>query len=222
MNLLSIKEVASLTESGCFVLDTRTAKDFALGFIPYSTSVPFGDSFTELLDLVLTADSKVIIVAESGKEIQVEKHLLKIGFLNIAGFVDGGFEKWKEQNLPIDIVIDVPADEFAIDYHFDEFYLIDIRPEDQYMKEHIEHAENLPLSDLEQNIADLDANMSIYLYGNSFEDSCFAASLFRKYDFSKVRFVSDGYETIKQQDKISVTKEKKKRADKESADFSAN
>ena len=219
MNLLSIDETKSLIADGAWVIDTRPSADFVQGLIPQSVHIPNNGSFIEYAELVVEPGMNLILLAESGQETVVYRNLLKTGFANLAGIIDGGYEQWlKATEGKKDIIIDITLEEFELDFNYDEFYLIDLRTEDQYEEEHLEHAESLPLSDIEEAIPDLNPDVTYYLYGTTFEDAAFAASLFKRGGFHKIRVVNEGYEAIKGTN-IPVVKKKKSNTD---SNFSAN
>jgi rhodanese-related sulfurtransferase len=218
MNLISIEELKQQTADGARVIDTRPSAVFIEGLIPRSFHLPHSENFLEYAELLLEPDMKLVLLTEVGKETVISRDLLKTGFANVTGIIEGGYEAWVNAGGKIDLIIDVTAEEFELDFKFDEFYLIDLRTEDQYEEEHFEYAENLPLADLEEAIPDLNPDVTYYLYGNSFEDATFAAALFKRGGFHKLRVVNEGYEALKNTG-IPVTKKKKPKSD---PNFSAN
>jgi rhodanese-related sulfurtransferase len=218
MNLLSIEEAKSLIADGAWVVDSRPSAIFVQGLIPQSYHIPNSENFLEYAELLLEPDMKLILLAEAGQETTISRNLLKTGFANLAGIIDGGYEAWVAAGGKVDLIIDITAEEFELDFNFDEFYLIDLRTQDQYEEEHFEYAENLPLTELEEAIPDLNPDVTYYLYGNTFEDAAFAAALFKRGGFHKLRAVNEGYEALKNT-KIPVIKKKKSKTD---PNFSAN
>ena len=218
MNLISIEETKALIADGTCVLDTRPSAIFVQGLIPQSIHIPNTDNFLEYAELLLEPDMKLMLLAEPGQETAVARNLIKTGFASLIGIIDGGYDAWLTANDNRDLIIDISPDEFEMDFNFDEFYLIDLRTEDQYEEEHLEYAENLPLSELEEAIPDLNPDVIYYLYGNTFEDGALAAALFKRGGFHKLRVVNEGYDSIRAT-KIPVVKKKKTKTD---PNFSAN
>jgi hydroxyacylglutathione hydrolase len=218
MNLLSIEEIRSIIADGAWVIDSRPSAVFVQGLVPQSIHIPNTDNFLEYAELVLEPEMKLVLIAEAGQETAVFRNLLKTGFANLAGTLDGGFDAWLNAGGAKDIIIDITPEEFELDFNFDEFYLIDLRTEDQYEEEHFEYAENLPLSEVEEAIPDLNPDLTYYLYGNTFEDAAFAGALFKRGGFHKLRVVNEGYEALKRTN-IPVVKNKKTKSD---SNFSAN
>ncbi len=89
----------------------------------------------------------------------------------------------------LDLIICVDPDEFAIDYRFDEFYLIDLSEPGQFEAEHLEDAENLPFDELPTEVAELDPEMRIYLTGSNSFQKFLAASFLKRNGIPHVRVV---------------------------------
>jgi hydroxyacylglutathione hydrolase len=218
MNLLSIEETKSLIADGAWVVDSRPSSFFVNGLVPQSVHLPYTGSFISYAELLLGPELKLVLLTEPGQEAIIYRELVKTGYANVAGIIAGGYQAWVDSGGKIDIIIEVTSEEFELDFKFDEFYLIDLRAEEQYEEEHFEYAENLPLLDLEDAIPDLNPEVTYYLYGNSFEEAVFAAALFKRGGFHRIRAVNEGYEALKST-KIPVIKKKKTKTD---PNFSAN
>ncbi|MCW3125750.1 MAG: fold metallo-hydrolase [Bacteroidetes bacterium] len=217
MNQLTIAEASVLLDDGTLVIDTRPSSLFLQGFIPGAIHIPLSDRFKEYAELTLDPEYSAIIVAEKGQEEKACRDLAKTGVVTIAGYLDGGYDAWLAAGGASDLIIDIDAEEFGIDYKFDEFYLIDTRSDDEYESEHIEYAENIPLSEIEETAPSLNAADSYYIYGSSIEDAAFAASLFRRSDFFKIRVVTVGYDDLKATE-IPIVKKKKAKNDSKFSD----
>ncbi|MBS1624375.1 MAG: rhodanese-like domain-containing protein [Bacteroidetes bacterium] len=218
MKPLSTSEAASLIDEGAIVIDTRPSAIFMSGFVPGSLSIPLSDRLSTYAELTLDPEYTVIIIAESGQEEQACRSFIKTGVVSVAGYIDGGYEAWLAAGGMVDVIIDIDAEEFAIDYKFDEFYLIDTRSDEQYEAEHVEYAESIPLSDIEENTSALNTSDNYYIYGATTEDAAFAASLFRRADFQKIRVISAGYDELKENSEITIIKKKKAKPDSNFSD----
>lgn len=198
MDLLEKSALAALLENGCTIIDSRNTEAFGLGFIEGAVSVPYGENFINKLNDLLADDTEVVLVVSDEDFAAVFKAVKAAGINNVKGYYKGSYETWQAEGLPLDVLIVIEADEFAADYRFDEFYLIDIRPKAEYDLEHAEDSENIALNDLEQYLVDLETSESYYLYSSNTEDAVTAGSLFKKAGFQRVRSVAADLETIKQ------------------------
>jgi len=195
MTALDINQFKALAGAGALIIDTRAAEVFCDGFIEDSISVPFDENFLAQLE-ELTGEQKIILVTDEAQNAAVLKALKDSG-IAAEGYLNGGFDAWKEAGNTIDMLITIEADEFAIDYQFDEFYLVDVRTKEEFEKEHPEDAENVALADLEQILIDFETQDSYYVYGNNARQAITAGSIFRKIGFNRVRVVTADLETIK-------------------------
>ena len=217
MNSLSPQEATVLMDGGAIIIDTRPSATFVQGFIPGSIHIPLNDQFRSYAELMLDPEYSAILITEVGQEEKVSRDFIKTGVVSVAGYIAGGYDAWLAAGGRPDIIIDIDAEEFGIDYKFDEFYLIDTRTDDEFEAEHIEHAESVPLADIEENTDTLDTGDSYYIYGATFEDAAFAASILRRSDFQKIRIVSVGYEALKAAE-IPLAKKKKQKNDSKFSD----
>ena len=110
--------------------------------------------------------------------------------------LEGGYEAWAGAGYPMDLIITIEADEFAIDYKHDEFWLVDTRAPQAFEQTHVEGAEQVSVLQAEIAAADWDSNESYYVYGNNAAEALTVASLLRRAGFVQVRVVADTFENI--------------------------
>jgi len=190
-------ELNALDLSGYAIVDARKPEIFTDGFIEDSVSIPFGDNFIDSLQELISADIKVIVVAGESDIPAIVKTVKGSGLSNIVGYLAGGFDAWLKASNKFDMLIGIDPDEFAIDYQFDEFYLVDVRDKDDFEKGHVEDAENIALIDLEPLLIEMETKDIYYLYGNTAAEAMTAASLLKRNGFERVRPVAADYAAIK-------------------------
>src|ERR1017187_5931745 len=141
IELSKIKDI----EPGYIIVDARPSDAFAAGFIDGSLSIPFDENFLSSFEELTEDSQKIFLVASESQLPELLKTIRSSVLTQIFGYLEGGFEAWQKAGNKTDLLITIDADEFAIDYKFDEFYLVDVRPKEEYGKEHIEDAENIAL-----------------------------------------------------------------------------
>src|SRR5271156_891275 len=124
MQKFEADEFITLALSGHTIVDARMSEIFTEGFIEESVSIPFGDNFINSIQELISPDIKVLIVAEENDIAAIMKTVKGSGINNVAGYLAGGYEAWVSAGNKFDMMISIDTDEFAIDYQFDEFYLI--------------------------------------------------------------------------------------------------
>jgi glyoxylase-like metal-dependent hydrolase (beta-lactamase superfamily II)/rhodanese-related sulfurtransferase len=192
------------------ILDTRAANVFTEGFVPGSISIGLEGRFAEWAGSLLPFDETILLVCEIGKEEESIVRLARVGFDKVAGYLDGGFDAWKNAGEKIDLIIDVEADELAMDIpHDDHLVVVDVRKETEFADGHVKDAVNLPLSEMTDpglmaNIEDTD---NLYVHCAGGYRSVIASSLLKRQGFHNLRNVVGGWSKIKEQ-KIQIEKEK--------------
>ena len=210
MQKFELNEFRALDLNGYVLADTRQPEVFADGFIEESVSVPFTENFIDDLQEVISNELKVLLVADEADVPAIIKAVKGSGLSNIKGYLAGGFAAWQAAGNKFDMLISIDAGEFAIDYQFDEFYLIDLRDREDFEKSHVEDAENIALVDLEPLLIEMEAQDIYYLYGETPAQAVTAASLLKRNGFQRLRAVAAGFGQLEAAG-IPVFKPKKKR-----------
>ncbi len=197
MQKYELTEFQALDLSGYVIVDTRKSEVFTEAFIEDSVSIPFNDNFITGLTELISDDQKVLIIADESEIAAIVKAVKGSGLNHIKGYLAGGFEAWLNAGNKFDLMISIDADEFAIDYQFDEFYLIDLRDKEAFESSHLEDAENIALVDLEPVLIEMEAADLYYLYGETTAQAITAGSLLKRNGFQRLRPVAADFETIK-------------------------
>ncbi|HYJ65615.1 MAG TPA: MBL fold metallo-hydrolase [Parafilimonas sp.] len=200
-----------LNDDDIILLDTRTTIEFTEGFIPGSLFIGLEGRFAEWAGTLLPFNKTLLLVCDEGKEKESVVRLARVGFSKFAGYLEGGFNAWKNAGEPIDMVINVEPDELAMDLPFDEKILvIDVRRETEFADGHIKDAVNIPVSTLADpaSMANLEEDQNIYVHCRSGYRSVIAASFIKKQGIHNLYNVLGGWEKIKEQKKIHQEKEK--------------
>lgn len=209
MNAVQADALKALDTDEYLILDTRKPEVFAEGFAEGAINIPFNQFFTESLQYLPEDDAKILVVADEAEIPTVMKALKVSGVQGIQGYLQNGYATWLEASKPTDMLIAIEADEFKMDYQFDEFYLIDLRNADDYKVGHVEDSENIEMAELERTLAELSTEDSYYVYGETAQDAIIAASIFRRYGFERVRPIISDFAAI-QESGVPVQMQKKK------------
>ncbi|MGZ3940422.1 MAG: rhodanese-like domain-containing protein, partial [Flavisolibacter sp.] len=204
-------EVKKAIENEELILDTRSEESFTNGFIPTSIFIGLEGRFAEWAGSLLPFDQPMIIVTEVGKEREAIVRLARVGFSNVIGYVDGGFEAWKNAGEEIDIVINVEADELAMDIPFDEkLVVVDVRKPTEFAEGHVKNAVSLPLNEMADpvHLSGFDEDQNLYVHCQGGYRSVIATSLLKRQGIHNIRNVVGGYKKISEQKTIKTEKEK--------------
>lgn len=207
---LAVQEFKSKMGADVTVLDTRSAEAFTEGFIPGSIFIGLEGRFAEWAGSLLPFNKSLLLVTDPGKEEETIIRLARVGFAKFEGYLDGGFAAWQQAGEPVDMIINVEADEFAMDIPHDEkLQAIDVRKEAEYADGHVKDAVNMPLSDLVDTalIAGLEEDHNYYVYCGGGYRSVIAASLIKQQGIHNLRNISGGWGKIKLEEKIKIEKD---------------
>ena len=210
LTTLSVKEFKEKINKDAIILDTRKADKFKEGFIPGSVFIGLEGRFAEWAGSLLPFHHHIILVSEPGMEEETIVRLARVGFDKVEGYLKGGFESWREAGGQIDLIVDVDADELAMDIPFDEnLKVVDVRKPNEFAEGHVKNAVNINLADMTDlaQIAQFEENENLYIHCAGGYRSLIACSLLKRQGYHNLRNVNGGWAKIKEQEDIKTEKE---------------
>lgn len=187
---------AQAEQTGALILDTRSDKDFTKGFVPQSINIGLNGDFAPWVGaLIVDVNQPILLVTEKGKEEETITRLSRVGFDNVIGYLDGGFESWANANQEVDQVNRITAEQFSKDF-YDNSKVIDVRKESEFNAEHVEGAENLPLADINEWIHSINPNEHFYLHCAGGYRSMIAASILQARGYRNFTEIEGGFNAI--------------------------
>ena len=211
MKALTIHEFKKMMNDDVIILDTRRAKTFTHGFVPGSVSIGLEDRFAEWAGSLLSFDQPILLVTDSGKEKESIVRLARVGIDKVVGYLDGGFEAWKNAGEETDMIIDVEPDELMMDISHDKnLVVLDVRKPSEYADGHLPDAVNLPLNEMNDpaSMAQIEDDQNLYVHCGGGYRSVIAASLLKRQGIHNLRNILGGWNKIKQLEKVEIVKEK--------------
>jgi hydroxyacylglutathione hydrolase len=188
---------AVVEETGALILDTRKNGTFAKGFIPQSINIGIEGDFAPWVGaLVGDVKQPIILVTEIGWEEESVTRLSRVGFDNLIGHLDGGFESWEKATKEIDTVNRITAEEFSEEVEIGDSKIIDIRKDTEYSAEHVEEAFSKPLANINDWIKDIDPKEPFFLHCAGGYRSMIAASILQARGFRNFKEVEGGFNAI--------------------------
>ena len=210
LKALSIDEFRQLKIDDIIILDTRRADIFTQGFVPGSISIGLEGRFAEWVGSLLPFDTPIVLITEPGQEKETIVRMARVGFSTVVGYLDGGYETWKNAGEEIDMIIDIDADELMMDIPHDKnLVVIDVRRPTEYADGHLKDALNITLSEMTDplSMANLEDEQNLYVHCAGGYRSIIASSLLKRQGFHNLRNVAGGWGKIKEQEKAEIVKE---------------
>jgi glyoxylase-like metal-dependent hydrolase (beta-lactamase superfamily II)/rhodanese-related sulfurtransferase len=197
---------AAANETDAVILDTRKAEKFGEGFIPNSINIGIDGSFaTWVGTLIPDVKQNLLIVADKGREEEIITRLARVGYDNALGYLEGGFDQWKQAGRECDTIHSLSAVAFAAHANQHHATVLDVRKASEYNSEHITEAINLPLDFINAAMASIDTNKTYYVHCAAGYRSMVFVSILRARGFRNLINISGGYAALKATGKFKLS-----------------
>ena len=205
---LNPKEFEAIAnETRALVIDTRSAADFAKGYVPNSINIGIDGSFAVWVGtLVPDIKQELLIVSDKGREEEVITRLARVGYDFAVGYLDGGFEAWRAENFEWETIPNITTEAFAdIETQNPDINILDVRKKSEYDSEHIINALNAPLDYINESMLAVDKNKTYYVHcGGGYRSMTFA-SILKSRGYDNLINVDGGFAAIKNSGKFKIT-----------------
>lgn len=188
---------AAAENTDALILDTRSDSDFYKGFIPQSVNISLNGDFAPWVGtLIIDVKQPLLLVTEVGKEEETVTRLSRVGFDNLLGHLEGGFQAWLKSGKETDTIDRITAEEFAKEVKTEKDKIIDVRKESEYAAEHLENAYNWPLAYINNWIKDINPEEHFYMHCGGGYRSMIAASILQARGYRNFTEVAGGFDAI--------------------------
>ena len=183
---------------GALILDVRHQSEFVQGHIPQSIFIGIDGSFAPWVGaLIGDTQHPLLLITPEGREEETITRLSRVGFDQSLGYLEGGFEAWKNAGKEFDTISSVSAEDFANSFDPNTTLVFDVRKEGEYLSEHVEKANNTPLDHLNDALKDFPHHGTFYVHCAGGYRSVIAASLLKKRGIHNMIDVQGGFKAIK-------------------------
>ena len=183
LNPLSVDDVLALTGDGAQLLDVREPADFAGAHFRNSLNIGLQGKYATWAGTLLDASRQIALVAEPGREEEAAIRLGRIGFDQIAGFLNRAMESLEEHPELVARTERVTAATLCERLSAPSPpVLVDVRAEREWEEVHIEGSINIPLNKLSERYVELGERPEVVVHCASGYRSSVAASLLARID----------------------------------------
>ncbi len=187
---------AAATETEALILDTRHQDTFIHGFIPQSIFIGIKGSFAMWVGaLIPDIKQEILIVADPGMEEEVVTRLSRVGYDNCIGFLDGGFDAWKNSGKEVDSLPQVTAEELK---GMANATVVDVRKSGEYLSEHLIDAINVELDYINDQMSSVPQEGTFYVHCAGGYRSVIASSILKARGYHNMVDVAGGFKAIKE------------------------
>jgi DMSO/TMAO reductase YedYZ molybdopterin-dependent catalytic subunit/glyoxylase-like metal-dependent hydrolase (beta-lactamase superfamily II)/rhodanese-related sulfurtransferase len=192
---LALAEATALVEEGAELLDTRDPAEFAGAHISGSVNVSLGGSYATWAGTVLDGDRPIVIVADPGREQEAALRLGRIGFDNVAGYLDGGMQAAEPRPDLVTRIERITAVTLAEQLGEAEPPLVlDVRTEAEWRERRIGRSINIPLSQLQSRLDEVPRDRPLVIHCGTGYRSSIAASMLQRAGVEKLSDLVGGIE----------------------------
>lgn len=189
---LSPEAFRNETAKGAIILDTRPADIFEKGFVPGSINIGLNGQFAVWVGTLIDISNRLVLVTEPGKENETILRLARVGYENVAGYLQGGAMAYDQK---LDTIHSVDAQGVVPEIEGGATVL-DVRKQNEWNVSHLEGAAFLPLSEFPGNLKDLDRHAHYIVHCGGGYRSMTAISIMKKLGFTNLINVYGGYGTL--------------------------
>ncbi len=194
---LAVDEFESLIKQGSLVLDVRKPEEFANGHVANALFIGIDGQFAPWVGALITdLHQSIILITPTGREEETVKRLARVGYDNCVGYLQGGFETWKQAGKTIDTITSVGAEEFATAYSGSGITTLDVRKPGEYEAKHLGNVNSKPLDFISDWQDVLDKNKNYYIHCAGGYRSMIAASILKAKGYKNLIDVAGGFGAI--------------------------
>ena len=199
MNPDAFEMAANNTEA--LVLDVRHQHDFVKGHIPQSIFIGINGGFAPWVGaLIKDINQPLLLVTPEGKTEETITRLSRVGFDNVIGYLEGGFDAWTQSGKEVDTIISISAEQFEAAMQASNIKVMDVRKKNEYLSEHVMDAENTPLDELNDHLAQFGSEEDHYVHCAGGYRSVIAISILKSRGIHNLIDVAGGFGAIKHTD----------------------
>ncbi|MBL0330970.1 MAG: MBL fold metallo-hydrolase [Bacteroidetes bacterium] len=193
---LSVEEVETEISKGALVLDVRSPDDFEKGYVPNAINIGLNGQYAPWVGALVDTKANLVLVTDEGKEAEAVLRLARVGYENVKGYLNGGMAAWENAGKKMDTIESISAEKFVAELNTDS-NVLDVRKLGEVEGGMIENANHICLSQLQNELDNLDKNKHYTIHCAGGYRSMMAASIMKQKGFKKITNVLGGMGKIK-------------------------
>lgn len=191
MKPLSLDAVLALRLAGAQLLDTRDGGEFAAAHLAGSINVGLGGQYATWAGSVIDPGRPVVVICESGAELESAVRLGRIGFDNIAGYLEGGMAALADRPDLTSTTLRLGPANARDAIAGGAVTAVDVRTSSERAQKSIAGSLHMPLSRLAEHARELPVDKPLLLFCAGGYRSSVAASLLESLGYA-VREMAGG------------------------------
>ncbi len=190
--------LAEVLAQGGFVIDTRSAAEFAVGHVPGTISIPLNRSFTTWSGWLAPYEEDFYLIADdtagSHDVEEAARDLAMVGLDQLAGYFPAtAVAAWAGAGGELQSVLQVESAEVAAELARDAVTVIDVRGQAEWDEGHLPGVVNIPLGYLATRLEEIPRDRPVVVHCQGGTRSAIAASILQAHGISNIVNLSRGF-----------------------------
>jgi rhodanese-related sulfurtransferase len=193
-------DVLRMQREGAIVLDTRPPMQFAVAHVPGSIHIGLSGQYASWAARILGLDNRIILVGEDADHLRESQlRLARVGIENVHAYLQDGVAGWIAEGYELDYIPQITVEEFSelLEKEGDHIAVLDVREPGEVEAAAMDNSIRIPLGQLQNRTAELDASKLIVVHCKSGYRSSVATSILRRAGFRDIANLTGGFDAWK-------------------------
>lgn len=192
---LSADLVDMLKSLGAAVVDLRRGREYDRGHIRGSYNVGMEGPFSAWVGWVVEAERHIVLIGGTDAELrEAHRQLLRIGFDNVAGYLDGGLDEWTASGRDLATFETAEIEDMATwILSAEPVTVVDVRNEDEWVHGHVPGAVRMPVADISHHAHELPTQAPVAVHCGVGYRAAIGASLLEQAGLDRIIHVIGPY-----------------------------
>ncbi|CAK74472.1 unnamed protein product (macronuclear) [Paramecium tetraurelia] len=190
---LTFEEFMNYVKQGALILDTRP--NIQEGVIKGAINITFMSGLVNFVGSIIKPETKLVIIGKDGEAKDSILRLLRIGYDNIFGYLDGGFETYKNNGGELATQVQIVGLEELcnINDNPNDHVFVDVRGVGELRETgFVKGAICIVLSEIEGNVDKIPKDKKLHIYCKSGWRAKIAMSILVRSGFERIMISQDG------------------------------
>jgi hydroxyacylglutathione hydrolase len=191
---VTARVAAEAVASGAWLLDLRSAAAFGAGHAAGALCMSYGPKLGHWAGWIVPADARVLLMLDGTVRhaADARRQLLRVGVDRVDGFVEGGFDAWNAESLPVRQTSQIPVAALRDGSRPENLTIVDVRSPREWESGHLPGALHIPLGELVDRAGAIPRGGVVATVCEGGYRSSLAASLLERHGIANVANIVGG------------------------------
>ena len=176
LQALPLPQVLQLQHTGAQLLDVRDAIDFAGASLKGTLQIGLQGKYATWCGSLLNHDDPIVVIGDDNEQEAVMR-LGRIGFDNVAGYLQDGMQALQQHPEFVQTVPRITAAALARQQQHVPTFVLDVRSEKEYAIVHLQGSSNVPLTHLRERLHQIPTDQPVVVHCEGGYRSAIACSI---------------------------------------------